>query len=238
MVPSTSVWKGTPAQVRITTLLPLIRAPDREQRASPRERMCFHVSTRALISSGKTTVARLYYRLLKDLGVFAASEKRAHDARVAEEAEAKKKADAAEKARRDDDRRAFESAGLAYTPPTRPRQTSLPPAGKTTPTLPSGFVETTGADLAEKGVRGLKAMLDNIRKAGGGVLFVDEVGVPLVSIFSHSVCGKWEMLKHGSHHLKISLESFKRTSRNAACGRFRLPLLPRGAFELDCQADE
>ncbi|CAN0298439.1 unnamed protein product, partial [Hapterophycus canaliculatus] len=36
------------------------------------------------------------------------------------------------------------------------------------------FVETTGADLANKGVRGVKEMLDKIREAGGGVLFVDE----------------------------------------------------------------
>lgn len=36
-------------------------------------------------------------------------------------------------------------------------------------------METTGAALADKGVGGLKEMLEKIRKAGGGVLFVDEV---------------------------------------------------------------
>lgn len=135
--------------------------------------------------SGKTTVARLYYRLLKDLRVFAAAESRAQDAKITAEAEAKKNADAAEKARQDAERRAFQSVGLPYT-----QSAARAGAGTSTPTATSasarlaestaataGFVETTGADLADKGVRGLKDMLKKIREAGGGVLFVDEVRV-------------------------------------------------------------
>lgn len=112
--------------------------------------------------------------------MFSAAEKQAHDARVAAEAAAKETANAAEKASQAVERRAFQSAGLSYTPPPWTEQGSPSATGKTTPSLPSGFVETTGADLAEKGVRGLKEMLEDIRKAGGGVLFVDEVNVALV----------------------------------------------------------
>lgn len=130
------------------------------------------------LSTGKTTVARLYYRLLKDLGVFAAAEERAHDARVAEEAAAKEKADAAEKASQEAERRAFQSAGLQFTPRSPARQMSLSAAAKPSP---SGLVETTGADLANEGVGGLKAMLEQIRKAGGGVLLVEEVKLDAVA---------------------------------------------------------
>lgn len=137
--------------------------------------------------------------------MFVAAEKRAQNARVAEEAAAKEKADAAKKASEDTERRAFESAGLSYTPPPRTEQGSPSVAGKTTLSLPSGFVETTGADLAREGVRGLKDMLEKIRKAGGGVLFVDEVNLDiggaspldsasLISVFFHPVCGNWELL--------------------------------------------
>lgn len=132
--------------------------------------------------SGKTTVARLYYQLLKDLGVFAAAEEKAREAQHAAETAAKKKADAAEKARQDAERRAFQSAGLPYTESAA--RASAPTAGSGTASpsasagsaAKDGFVETTGAALADKGVAGLKEMLEKIRKAGGGVLFVDEVG--------------------------------------------------------------
>ncbi|CAN0537171.1 unnamed protein product, partial [Scytosiphon promiscuus] len=60
---------------------------------------------------GKTTVARLYYRLLKDIGLFVSAERR------------------------------------------------------------EGFVETTGAALADCGTKGLMDMLDKIKSVGGGVLF-------------------------------------------------------------------
>ncbi|KAK4899868.1 hypothetical protein LTR49_027565 [Elasticomyces elasticus] len=36
------------------------------------------------------------------------------------------------------------------------------------------FVETTGAKLANEGVQGCKKILDDIKKAGGGALFIDE----------------------------------------------------------------
>lgn len=36
------------------------------------------------------------------------------------------------------------------------------------------FVETTGAKLANEGVQGCTKILDNIKKAGGGALFIDE----------------------------------------------------------------
>jgi SpoVK/Ycf46/Vps4 family AAA+-type ATPase len=36
------------------------------------------------------------------------------------------------------------------------------------------FVETTGAKLANEGVQGCKKILDSIKKAGGGALFIDE----------------------------------------------------------------
>lgn len=129
-------------------------------------------------------MARLYHRLLKDLGVFASAEERAADARAAAEAAAKKKADDAEKARQDAERRAFQSAGLPYTAQQQQQQQQNPPAtprasasSTTTAAAASvaGFVETTGADLADNGVGGLKDMLKKIREAGGGVLFVDEV---------------------------------------------------------------
>lgn len=120
--------------------------------------------------------------------MFYAAEERAQDAKIAAEAQAKKKADDEEKARQDAERRAFESAGLPYT-----RSAAKAGAGVSTPTAASassslagspaamlGFVETTGADLADNGVRGLKDMLEKIRKAGGGVLFVDEVSVLLL----------------------------------------------------------
>lgn len=139
--------------------------------------------------SGKTTVARLYHRLLKDLGVFAAAEQKAQEARQAAEAAATKKANAAEKAKRDAERRAFQSAGLPYTESTaRASAPTFSTAGSGTAASSAtsagssrsvaatdGFVETTGAALADKGVAGLKEMLEKIRKAGGGVLFVDEV---------------------------------------------------------------
>lgn len=134
---------------------------------------------------GKTTVARLYYRLLKDVGVFAAAEEKAQEAKAAADALSKKqaaaKAAAAEQARQDAERRAFQSAGLPYNLRNTAASAAVnPPAPATSaaaaasPT--SGFVETTGADLADKGVRGLKEILEKIKKAGGGVLFVDEVG--------------------------------------------------------------
>lgn len=140
-------------------------------------------------------MARLYYRLLKDLGVFASAEERAADARSAAEAAAKKKADAAEKARQDAERRAFQSAGLPYTaqqqqnPPatTRPSASS---ATTTTAASAAGFVESIGADLADNGVGGLKGMLKKIREAGGGVLFVDEVIMSIVLLCGGAaVCG-------------------------------------------------
>lgn len=124
-------------------------------------------------SLGKTTVARFYYRLLKDLGVFADAEKKAQEAQRAAEAAAKKRADVAEKARQDAERRAFQSAGLPYTEGAARASAPASAAGHGTAT--DGFVETTGAALADKGVAGLREMLEKIRKAGGGVLFVDEV---------------------------------------------------------------
>jgi hypothetical protein len=36
------------------------------------------------------------------------------------------------------------------------------------------FVETTGAKLANEGVQGCKKLLENIKKSGGGALFIDE----------------------------------------------------------------
>lgn len=136
-------------------------------------------------SLGKTTVARFYYRLLKDLGVFADAEEKAQEAQRAAEAAAKKRADAAEKARQDAERRAFQSAGLPYTEGAARASAPASAAGPGTATpsasagsaaaATDGFVETTGAALADKGVAGLREMLEKIRKAGGGVLFVDEV---------------------------------------------------------------
>lgn len=148
--------------------------------------------------SGKTTVARHYYRLLKDLGVFATAEEKARDAQEAAEADAKKKADAAEKAKQDAERRAFQSAGLPYTPSAARASAPTSTAGAAAPSASAGsagsaaaaadgFVETTGAALADEGVDGLKKMLKKIRKAGGGVLFVDEVR--LVSGCGDELCG-------------------------------------------------
>lgn len=127
-------------------------------------------------------MARLYYRLLKDLGVFASAEEKARSAQEAADAKAKKKADAAEKAKQDQERRLFQSAGLPYNAqnPTSmggaPAQAPAPPASSAAASAATGFVETTGADLADQGVAGLKGMLKKIKNAGGGVLFVDEVG--------------------------------------------------------------
>ncbi|CAM9360644.1 unnamed protein product [Ectocarpus sp. 12 AP-2014] len=155
---------------------------DRERGYDPSARS-FNIRLEGNPGTGKTTVARLYYRLLKDLGVFASAEERAADARAAAEAAAKKKADDAEKARQDAERRAFQSAGLPYTAQQQQQQLQNPPAtprasasSTTTAAAASatGFVETTGADLADNGVGGLKDMLKKIREAGGGVLFVDE----------------------------------------------------------------
>ena len=54
---------------------------------------------------------------------------------------------------------------------------SGPAAGAgTAPTKGQGFVETTGAALADCGTKSLQGMLEKIENAGGGVLFVDEVG--------------------------------------------------------------
>lgn len=141
---------------------------------------------------GKTTVARLYYRLLKDVGVFANAEQKARELKAAKEAEEKKKADAAKKAQEDAIRQACRSVGLTYdprkAPPKNPVQAPAPaPIPAPSPALQAtaakgmqlqGFVETTGADLADNGVGGLKDMLEKIRTAGGGVLFVDEVTSP------------------------------------------------------------
>lgn len=132
------------------------------------------------IFSGRTTVARLYYLLLKDLGVFDAAKEKAQGAQRAAEAAAKKKTDDAERARQDAERRAFQAAGLPYTQSAARANapTSTSTGGSAAPSASAavdGFVETTGAALADKGVAGLKEMLEKIRKAGGGVLFVDEV---------------------------------------------------------------
>lgn len=98
---------------------------------------------------------------------------------------AREKAAAAEKVRQDTERRAFQSAGFQYKPSPAPSSNiALAPAPAPAPTpgsaqekamLYEGFVETTGADLANNGVGGLKKMLQKIRDAGGGMLFVDEV---------------------------------------------------------------
>lgn len=118
--------------------------------------------------------------------MFSSAEERARKAKAAAEAKAKKKADAAEKARQDAERRAFQSAGLPYTPSTpAPAATSSSSVGSSAAAGTAGFVETTGADLANKGVGGLKGMLDKIREAGGGVLFVDEVRL----VLRVAICG-------------------------------------------------
>ncbi|CAN0562104.1 unnamed protein product, partial [Ectocarpus sp. 12 AP-2014] len=62
---------------------------DRERGYDPSARS-FNIRLEGNPGTGKTTVARLYYRLLKDLGVFASAEERAADARAAAEAAAKK----------------------------------------------------------------------------------------------------------------------------------------------------
>lgn len=121
-------------------------------------------------------MARLYYRVLKDLGVFAPAEERAHDARAAADAKSRRDAAAAEKAKQDAERQTFERAGLPYHPASATAsKTTSPAAVAPSKSRKSGFVETTGADLADKGVGGLKEILFDIKKAGGGVLFVDEV---------------------------------------------------------------
>lgn len=82
------------------------------------------------------------------------------------------------KARKERERQMFQAAGLPYNPMSNSAVTQGTPAPSlrsSTQQVLSGFVETTGADLADKGVRGLKEMLQEIRTAGGGVLFVDEV---------------------------------------------------------------
>lgn len=130
------------------------------------------------LSPGKTTVARLYYRFLNDIGVFAGAKEKAREARAVAAAEAKRQADEAEKARKDRERQMFQAAGLPYNPTSNSSVSQGTPASSlrsSTNQALSGFVETTGADLADKGVRGLKEMLTKIRTAGGGVLFVDEV---------------------------------------------------------------
>lgn len=134
---------------------------------------------------GKTTVARLYYGLLKDVGVFASATEKAKQRKAAKDAKDKKKAEEDQKAKDAANRRIVESAGLQYTPPPPPPYN--PPQAPAPSTIPSpgpaaakaerlkGFVETTGADLEDQGVGGLKEMLARIYSAGGGVLFVDEV---------------------------------------------------------------
>lgn len=123
-------------------------------------------------------MARLYFRLLKDLGVFSSAEETARKARSAAAAEANRQAEEAEKARKERECQMFQAAGLPYNPTSKAsvRQgTPAPSLLSSTQQALSGFVETTGADLADKGVPGLKEMLKTIRTAGGGVLFVDEV---------------------------------------------------------------
>lgn len=143
-------------------------------------------------------MARLYYRLLKDIGVFASAERRAQDLQDAADKAARKKAADKEKLRVENERKAFQAAGLPYN--GNNNNNNPPPAtagGATSSTTTvgtlaansgsaagagaatskgKGFVETTGAALADCGTKGLKDMLENIKSAGGGVLFVDEVG--------------------------------------------------------------
>lgn len=142
-------------------------------------------------------MARLYCRLLKDIGVFDSANRRAQDRRDAADAAARKKAAAAEQLRIENERKAFRAAGLPYTSPS-PANAGAGAAPTTTTvgalaansgstagagasgaasSKGAGFVETTGADLADCGTKGLKGMLEKIKDAGGGVLFVDEVGV-------------------------------------------------------------
>jgi ATPase family associated with various cellular activities (AAA) len=93
--------------------------------------------------TGKTTVARLYAALLRDLGVFAAATAKAQQA----------------------------AATAASSSSSSANSSSSSGSSKK---APQSVQETTGADLADGGVRQLKSMLQEIEQAGGGLLFVDE----------------------------------------------------------------
>lgn len=105
-------------------------------------------------------MARLYYRVLKDVGVFAIAKQRAHEAEPAAYAKSRRDAAAAEKDKQDAEKQAYERAGLPYHPASATASKTTSPAAVVPSKSPkSGFVETTVADLADKGVSGLKEIL-------------------------------------------------------------------------------
>lgn len=133
--------------------------------------------------TGKTTVAELYAGLLADLGVIKgdAAAKQEFDQKQAQQQAAAQQQQQLQQQQQAQAQQQWQqqlnnSLGMAIPLPPSLTQAAAPPQQPPAPkpTTPKSFIETSGAELVDEGVKKLKDQLKQIEEVGGGVLFVDE----------------------------------------------------------------